>query len=839
MDAFLAMLVKSWIQEFDRAWKNNPGARFRAEERERRLQSLERWKLANLIPLLSILIQISLLLFCIGLIVLLFPIHLMSAILSLVALVAGLTFYWLTISVCVFDDYAPFSSPVSRGLIILVHLIAHHVQHIISGIPFRTSPPSPPREHEANMDHTTKSSSGSNRVDHSSLPQGSVDVEKQEIITRSQTYVNILERLVKTTSETVENIPVFLFLLDQPVNDLTVRPSNVDNWKELLHTTLRLLGDPSTFSDSTACTVIRSLQFCYDGKSADAQLSQSLIRYFDHMCSGQTGKHKPLNSLFVPYLRFCCQIRGFDPTGVANTIAFLEPSNTADTELLWMVNTIHRKNSWQYYSDVLYSEPLEFFAAVLTYVSTTEQSRRSQVPLTAAVIYAVHTIKLAIDNGFMDSVGPSNLSPGTVLTTLSTTFCQVATLNLWSDECVKCARYLLKPCHWPRFKHDDIRKFRLALIAALYIDSTKQGHQAATSFASLLKDTDIPDIKEGTWGWAGAYDQTRLAGYWYTAVFKVAPENSHLGDIIMQIIIQIKKEPSEMTLSALHLLDYSVKYLCERSPTSTLLTMDPDGLCLKWADTDGPARSFAWNPFRDFDPWLLLHLETLFPQSHVLCQTDCEQLKWDDAPVHVHMAMSRLVCYDSKKTKPEPDLLNLFLTSKDYDVCTGAFSWCLNLASSAGDIQRVFIPRCQWVENLIRVLCEAAMYNKGGSWKFLAAHLTPQIWDMLPLPWRCEFASAFLFLIVGGNELPAYQRFFHTVEDADQTYQPFLPFLVTMLEIKNHKVTWDQLKSLDTWMAGCRNYIKYQDGYVKLATRKQELENLRFFEELQCTQNDQ
>ena len=48
------------------------------------------------------------------------------------------------------------------------------------------------------------------------------------------THVHVLERLVTTTPEAVENIPIFLELLDQPVKDPTLRPSNMEKWRELL-----------------------------------------------------------------------------------------------------------------------------------------------------------------------------------------------------------------------------------------------------------------------------------------------------------------------------------------------------------------------------------------------------------------------------------------------------------------------------------------------------------------------------------------------------------------------------------------------------------------------------
>ena len=69
IDAFLAILVKSWLQEFDRSWRKYTVADICEQERERRLQALERWKLAELVTLRPILLQTSLLFFCIGFIV--------------------------------------------------------------------------------------------------------------------------------------------------------------------------------------------------------------------------------------------------------------------------------------------------------------------------------------------------------------------------------------------------------------------------------------------------------------------------------------------------------------------------------------------------------------------------------------------------------------------------------------------------------------------------------------------------------------------------------------------------------------------------------------------------
>ena len=73
---------------------------------------------------------------------------------------------------------------------------------------------------------------------------------------------------------------------------------------------------------------------------------------------------------------------------VFHAIASLEPSNIADAEVPWMVENIAWKR-------VLYMKSYYygFFTTVLTYFASTEQSKRSQVPLTAAVIHAMHTVE--------------------------------------------------------------------------------------------------------------------------------------------------------------------------------------------------------------------------------------------------------------------------------------------------------------------------------------------------------------------------------------------------------------------------------------------------------------
>ena len=870
-DAFLAMLIKSWLREFERGWKKHNAAHLRAQERERLVQGLERWKLRKLVTILPFLIQLSLLSFCIGLLVLVFPIHLASAIWSLLALITG-SFILTT--------YAPFSSPVSHTLTTLInalrttcgHLVARNTWRNVLDISIHTSRPLPPQGHQPGEDSRQETTLHVNNVvAHPAQPQGHEGVEKKEVVTRSrfqvdpQADVDILERLVTTTTEAVENIPIFLELLDQPVKDLTLWPFNVEKWTQLLHTTLELLGDPSTISDSIACTIARTMLFCYSHETVDQRLYQRLQRVFDIRASDKTGAGQPFNPLFSSQLHFQYfhgQFKGVDHwRTMCGAIACLQPSSAADAELLWMVNTIPRIGRLQQ------AEYLEYFAAVLTYVVSTEQSRRSQVPLTAAVIHAMHTIKSAHDQNAMDSIHGLYILPINVLTSESgsTTFHKVDGIDVldpWSDDSVGFASALLQPhSHWSEPWAPAVSMFQLPLIAALYIDSTeREGH--ASTFATILKLIDIPNISLDDFGWTAVYDHTKLAGYWYMILFheplyQQGIENYAFQDI-GYVIIQTIRHRSEIKLSSLHLLDSSVKHLCATaSPSSVLLARDDDddgNLKLSYALPDGPISHYASGPF---NPWILLHLDTRFAQASIFDPMMLGELEWIDTPELVHIAAARLALYDSlgegdhRQLEPDPELLKLFLSSGDYEVCTSAFKWSLRLvgisqsnAVGGADGSNMFIPESMgddWIEGFIQSLCANDMDR---SWLFLAEHLVPK-WPMLPTSWCYDFASAFLFSNVHHpdmHELPPYQCFAEALRDGrSQTDHPqsFLSFLSNMLELFRSTLTLDQLTSIESWLDQLPEILYNPQVFVQmeklLATRKEQFEvaeRLDFFAEL-------
>ena len=114
--AFIAMLIKSWIREFDRGLKAMSLPEQRAKSREFRYLGMQRWRLPGMVGVLPLLIQISLFLFTLGLAWFLFHVSKPSFGVTTAISGAGFLFYTMTTSISVFVTSSPFHSPLSRTL---------------------------------------------------------------------------------------------------------------------------------------------------------------------------------------------------------------------------------------------------------------------------------------------------------------------------------------------------------------------------------------------------------------------------------------------------------------------------------------------------------------------------------------------------------------------------------------------------------------------------------------------------------------------------------------------------------------------------------------------------
>lgn len=219
--AFVAMMVKSWVREFDRDWVYVTDAQKRGMGREARMEGLLQYKVPQIVSILPFLIYISLFLFSTGLIVSLFTIHIPSACVALILLLCGSIFYTITTSISVFDPNAPFSSPWSRFL----HPYARQA-HAACVLFLRAWSENKGVEPEQRFFRSSAVAFNGNSLQkHLTLK-----AENDE----TKVYIGALNRLLDATVEIQTHIPIFRSLLLEFSSRGMVMP-NPRRWHPVLH----------------------------------------------------------------------------------------------------------------------------------------------------------------------------------------------------------------------------------------------------------------------------------------------------------------------------------------------------------------------------------------------------------------------------------------------------------------------------------------------------------------------------------------------------------------------------------------------------------------------------
>ena len=114
--AFITMLIKTWVREFDRGLQAMALPEQRVKTCEFWFLGMEHWKLPEMVGILPLLIQISLVLFFISLIVFLFHISTPAFGVTTAIFGIGIFYYAITTSISVLVTSSPFRSPLSRAL---------------------------------------------------------------------------------------------------------------------------------------------------------------------------------------------------------------------------------------------------------------------------------------------------------------------------------------------------------------------------------------------------------------------------------------------------------------------------------------------------------------------------------------------------------------------------------------------------------------------------------------------------------------------------------------------------------------------------------------------------
>ena len=366
LDAFLAMLVKTWLRDFDRSYQVINIPELRAKERERRLQGVERWRMEDLVSALPILIQLSLFLFCAGLVILLSTLSIFVASITGILFTCGLCIYATTTLISIYDPYAPYPSPFSRALAEPVrrwstllaatasqwrkHLMLYHsgtsvtIRSLAMRFRGRTNGgllDHPGTELPVLVDHDCSQHPGQpcSRIGEP-LPYATfasiirdIPEENEEARWTQQTHADILKRMIETTPAGNDNIPLFLAILDQPLTHGYLRPQSVTVWKKLFDLVFPVLrSNISLVTPSVLRTLIRTWNFYSVTINAiDLAVTERLSIVTDEALKGGGPE-----ALFAERLRQVPE-RLYS---LCEPLEKLEWNEDIATELLWVVDTL-------------------------------------------------------------------------------------------------------------------------------------------------------------------------------------------------------------------------------------------------------------------------------------------------------------------------------------------------------------------------------------------------------------------------------------------------------------------------------------------------------------------
>ncbi|CAG7847593.1 SubName: Full=Uncharacterized protein {ECO:0000313/EMBL:CCA74490.1} [Serendipita indica DSM 11827] len=127
LSALAAMLLKQWISYYTQGLKRISSKQIRARTRQFRYDAVRRWKLGGVVALVPVILHLSLFLFFVGLIDLLFSINPKVAGIAIALVACTGVFYVFTNLATLVSESAPFHSPIAEGF----RNLAYHVRRWI------------------------------------------------------------------------------------------------------------------------------------------------------------------------------------------------------------------------------------------------------------------------------------------------------------------------------------------------------------------------------------------------------------------------------------------------------------------------------------------------------------------------------------------------------------------------------------------------------------------------------------------------------------------------------------------------------------------------------------
>ena len=711
--AFLAILVKGWLREFDRGMQSITVPQLRAKERECRLLGLERWHVPEIMALLPILLQASLALFCVGLIFFLRGINSLCATVFLAIFAMMTLLYVLTNISALFDHFSPFSSPISRALRDWLQIIGWELPKVLATWV----------ESLKNVINDTDNHRGywlSAGIALAMFPFGvmihliliitravpwyprSKILKRKRVYEHSQTVratVPSLNRLERVTVKAPENTEIFLSIFDEAlIPSIQIWPSS--RWSDILECLFVGESDLSLRRTRTLLCVLAFVPKSWEVPILTLPLTPVILGKLDENSS---------HPLDIPlYYLLQTLLRGVNPINYFRLIS----CDDALLEWHWNQMCIAISNLGVYDDESLW---------FLTDLA--KLAGRHDLPTRVTDRYP--QLLLAITTYLQTAMSNKNLEKSKFKTLIAATlqsFCITARFNIPPFPPVKLlpeGSDIFGVSQEPRLETIDFRALQQAWLSA----PDEELHNTMALYI-LPMNTIICSCK-----------------VFYSDVDNLRPLINQRPDTptfyvgVVQRLIQVGLDEYDHRL----LLEKYDTWIAEDTERIEL-----DGL--KVLNDEVLAKYEARSP------WLRLYIDTRLTRPTTLQSNGIESMRWHNKPGFDSIATIRIRDYENGTLTPEPALLELFSHSLSLETHFRLFSF-LEASDTSVDPELARIAPLlteQLVSHLERVigttfheLFQKWTFGQLEAYFFLMETIHPQ-WGTLSQEWRSAFAREFL-----------------------------------------------------------------------------------------------
>src|SRR5258706_1508408 len=686
-----ALYLKRWLSRRTYNRETLHDAEEQARKRELHARSIERWVIANLIEFLPLLMQVAILIFLIGGLMLTYGFSYILAI-CLLCFAFLFVFLWhFTHHITLRDPNTPFTRTP------FIHVV-------------RTWRESRSSSHEVALD--------------------------PEI-----THLGITNYLFQHISMTPNNSSILLQLFSLPVEHPRHRIKSLAPWTQLSSHLPSMLTE---IYSKSRYNLLPALRLCLvvsgQGQSEQLQVNREAKRVYNTIKISN-----PLHNLYLHLLLAQLHASAGDMDhwqGVCRILKCLEYSEENTSELVWLVDSIQLYTLW--IEEDFTTRIVEFLRGVVVYLAKCPSSEHDIPLLRTAIIIAAEWLmsRQRSDNG--NPPLRYILSSQDVYSDEANQemFVLVENQRLSRSESLQRTIKLYQDSQKTDSSSDFvIRTLLIPIIAIEGLAAEKNGENIAYA-VPRIQSGDLRCSLEGLWDlWEGGFNQSDLFRFVLTLV---VPPSSSVGDTQSSVVIlllkeylqQINESPTLITEKAFRFIDATLEH-----PLTTGTTRDE--LELQLQDVHSP------------NPWLLLHIDNILRRRSTPCVADLEAVTTLDSRVKAIVSRKRLDLYLSSNAQPEPDILTLLVQAYDPAVSLEAFGQGVSLLESPligeSDGQSPGSPRpfiFAQLEQEKRSHLISRFFDPQQSssmcqsvWIMLTEDLYPR-WELLPVDWRSDVAAA-------------------------------------------------------------------------------------------------